>query len=67
MKTFRDFLYDIHDVIDLEERSLSRIKSKSDKTGIATLSASRSNLSKKETIWLYLKCIFLNKDNCSGQ
>ena len=48
MKTFRDFLYDVHDVIDLEESSLSRIKSKSDKTGIATLSASRSNLSKKE-------------------
>ena len=48
MKTFRDFLFDIHDVIDLEESSLSRIKSKSDKKGIATLSADRGNLSRKE-------------------
>ena len=48
MKTFRDFLFDIHDVIDLEESSLSIIKSKSDKKGIATLSADRGNLSRKE-------------------
>ena len=48
MKTFRDFLFDIHDIIDLEESSLSRIKSKSDKKGIATLSADRGNKSRKE-------------------
>ena len=39
MKTFKEFL---------EESSLSRIKSKSDKGGIATMSASRADKSKKE-------------------
>ena len=39
MKTFREFL---------EESSLSRIKSKSDKGGIATMSASRADKSAKE-------------------
>ena len=39
MKTFRDFL---------DESSLSRIKSKSDKGGIALMSASRGDKSKKE-------------------
>ena len=39
MKTFKEFL---------EESSLSRIKSKSDKSGIATLSADRGNKSRKE-------------------
>ena len=39
MKTFKDFL---------EESSLARIKSKSDKGGIAVMSASRGNLSAKE-------------------
>ena len=42
MKTFRDFIDDI------QESSLSRIKSKSDKSGIATLSADRGNKSRKE-------------------
>ena len=39
MKTFKEFL---------NESSLSRIKSKSDKGGIATMSASRADKSKKE-------------------
>ena len=39
MKTFKEFL---------DERSLSRIKSKSDKGGIALMSASRGDKSKKE-------------------
>ena len=39
MKTFKEFL---------EESSLSRIKSKSDKGGMATMSASRADKSKKE-------------------
>ena len=39
MKTFKEFL---------DESSLSRIKSKSDKSGIATLSADRGNKSRKE-------------------
>ena len=39
MKTFKEFL---------EESSLSRIKSKSDKSGIATLSADRAGKSRKE-------------------
>ena len=39
MKTFKEFL---------EESSLSRIKSKSDKGGIATMSASRADKSAKE-------------------
>ena len=39
MKTFKEFL---------DESSLSRIKSKSDKKGIAVMSASRANLSAKE-------------------
>ena len=42
MKTFKDFCS------QLDESSLSRIKSKSDKGGIATMSASRSDKSKKE-------------------
>ena len=39
MKTFKEFL---------DESSLSRIKSKSDKGGIATMSADRGNLSRKQ-------------------
>ena len=39
MKTFKQFL---------DESSLSRIKSKADKKGIAVMSASRANLSSKE-------------------
>ena len=39
MKTFKEFL---------DESSLSRIKSKSDKSGIATLSADRGDKSRKE-------------------
>ena len=39
MKTFKEFL---------DESSLSRIKSKSDKGGIATMSASRADKSAKE-------------------
>ena len=39
MKTFQEFM---------QESSLSRIKSKSDKSGIATMSADRGNLSRKE-------------------
>ena len=39
MKSFKEFL---------EESSLSRIKSKSDKGGIATMSASRADKSAKE-------------------
>ena len=42
MKTFNDFCS------QLDESSLSRIKSKSDKGGIATMSASRADKSKKE-------------------
>ena len=39
MKTFKEFM---------QESSLSRIKSKSDKSGIATMSADRGNLSRKQ-------------------
>ena len=39
MKTFQEFM---------QESSLSRIKSKADKSGIATMSADRGNLSRKE-------------------
>ena len=39
MKTFQEFM---------QESSLSRIKSKSDKSGIATMSADRGNLSRKQ-------------------
>ena len=42
MKTFQDFCS------QLDESSLSRIKSKSDKGGIGTMSASRADKSKKE-------------------
>ena len=42
MKTFRDFIDDI------QESSLSRIKSKSDKGGTAVMSASRGDKSNKE-------------------
>jgi len=42
MKTFNEFCS------NLDESSLSRIKSKSDKGGIATMSASRADKSKKE-------------------
>ena len=48
MKTFRDFLYDVHDVIDLDESSMSRIKAQSDKGGTAVMSASRGDKSNKE-------------------
>ena len=39
MKTYKEFM---------QESSLSRIKSKSDKSGIATMSADRGNLSRKQ-------------------
>ena len=39
MKTFKEFM---------QESSLSRIQSKSDKSGIATMSADRGNLSRKQ-------------------
>ena len=39
MKTFQEFM---------QESSLSRIKSKADKSGIATMSADRGNLSRKQ-------------------
>ena len=39
MKTYKEFM---------QESSLSRIKSKSDKSGIATLSADRGNKARKE-------------------
>ena len=42
MKTFRNFIDDIN------ESSMSRIKSQSDKGGTAVMSASRGNLSRKE-------------------
>ena len=42
MKSFKEFCS------QLDESSLSRIKSKSDKGGIATLSGSRDDKSKKE-------------------
>ena len=44
MKTFKEFL---------EESSLSRIKSKSDKGGMAVLSGSRGDKSKKENKGLF--------------
>ena len=43
MKTFRDFIDDIN------ESSMSRLKSQSDKGGTAVMSASRGDKSKKET------------------
>ena len=48
MKTFRDYLLEVHDVIDIDESSMSRIKRHSDKGGTAVMSASRGNLSAKE-------------------
>ena len=42
MKTFRDFIEDIN------ESSMTRLKSQSDKGGTAVMSASRGNLSNKE-------------------
>jgi len=45
MKTFQQF---IDDIPELDESSMSRIKSQSDKGGTAVMSASRGNLSKKE-------------------
>ena len=42
MKTYKKFIEDI------QESSLSRIKSKSDKGGMATMSASRGDKSAKE-------------------
>ena len=42
MKTYKEFIEDI------QESSLSRIKSKSDKGGMATKSASRGDKSAKE-------------------
>ena len=48
MRTFRDYLLDVHEVIDIEESSLTRLKSKAEKGGTAIMSASRGNLSNKE-------------------
>ncbi len=45
MKTFSEFMVECS---QLEESSLSRIKSKSDKSGIAALSADRGDKSRKE-------------------
>ena len=42
MKTYKEFIEDI------QESSLSRIKSKSDKSGVAAISADRAKLSRKE-------------------
>ena len=44
MKTFENFILDC----PLEESSLSRIKSKHDKGGVAIVSASRSDMTRKE-------------------
>ena len=46
MKTFRDFIDDVRD--ELEESSMSRLKSQSDKGGTAVMSASRGDKSSKE-------------------
>ena len=48
MRTFRDYLLDVHEVIDMEESSLSRLKSKAEKGGTAIMSASRGDKSSKE-------------------
>ena len=48
MRTFRDYLLDVHEVIDLEESSLNRLKSKAEKGGTAIMSASRGEKSNKE-------------------
>ena len=48
MRTFRDYLLDVHEVIDMEESSLSRLKSKAEKGGTAIVSASRGDKSNKE-------------------
>ena len=48
MRTFRDYLLDVHEVIDLEESSLNRLKSKAEKGGTAIVSASRGEKSNKE-------------------
>ena len=45
MKTFREF---IKECVDIEESSMTRLKSQSDKGGTAVMSASRGNLSSKE-------------------
>ena len=45
MKTYQDFMLECSEI---EESSLSRIKSKSDKGGLAILSGSRGDKSKKE-------------------
>ena len=45
MKTYKDFMVECSQV---DESSLSRIKSKSDKGGMAILSGSRGDKSKKE-------------------
>ena len=46
MKTFRDFIDDVRG--ELEESSMSRLKSHSDKGGTAIVSASRADKSNKE-------------------
>jgi len=46
MKTFRNFIDDVRD--ELEESSMSRLKSQSDKGGTAVMSASRGDKSSKE-------------------
>tara|TARA_R100001509_G_scaffold133799_1_gene87329 strand:+ start:20 stop:541 length:522 start_codon:yes stop_codon:yes gene_type:complete len=48
MRTFRDYLLDVHEVIDIEESSLNRLKSKAEKGGTAIMSASRGDKSNKE-------------------
>ena len=45
MKTFREFIIEC---VDIEESSMTRLKSKSDKGGTAVMSAQRGNLSSKE-------------------
>ena len=48
MRTFRDYLLDVHEVIDIEESSLTRLKSKAEKGGTAIVSASRGDKSNQE-------------------
>ena len=45
MKTFREFIIEC---VEIEESSMTRLKSQSDKGGTAVMSASRGNLSSKE-------------------
>ena len=48
MRKFRDFVIIAQECVDIEESSMTRLKSQSDKGGTAVMSASRGNLSSKE-------------------